>query len=367
MAAMMAAVKTDMGSGFLRRAVAMSVAITLSAMPVVSGEAFAAQACMRGINLSGAEFGEIGGAPDRAYAYPSTRTIRYFAEKGFTSVRLPFKWERLQPKLKGGFDPAELKRLDDTVARLKAARLRVVLDPHNFAVYNQKQINGPDVPTEAFADFWMRLAAHYVDDPSIVFGLMNEPFDMPASQWLPAANAAIAAIRQVGAKNLILVPGVSWTGAHSWMSDGYGGANGEVMLGVKDPANNYAYEVHQYLDADFSGTKDECSRADDAVTALEAFTAWLRKNDKRGYLGEFGAPGAPNCVEGIRKMTAVVEKNPDRWVGWAYWVAGDWWPETEMLNIQPGKSGDRPQLAGLTPYLRDFSASASDCPSLRNR
>ncbi len=70
------------------------------------------------------------------------------AEKGFTSVRLPFKWERLQPKLKGGLDPAELKRLDDTVARLKAARLWVVLDPHNFAVYNQKQINGPDVPTE---------------------------------------------------------------------------------------------------------------------------------------------------------------------------------------------------------------------------
>ncbi|MUZ74608.1 cellulase family glycosylhydrolase [Agrobacterium vitis] len=363
----MAAMTTDRCEGVLKRTIIMSVALTLSVAPVISGQASAGQACMRGVNLSGAEFGEIGGAPDRAYTYPSAKTINYFAEKGFNSVRLPFKWERLQPKLNSAFDADELKRLDTAVAQLKEADIRVVLDPHNFAVYHQKQINGPDVPVEAFADLWMRLAAHYANDQTIVFGLMNEPYDMPASQWLPAANAAIAAIRQVGAKNLILVPGVSWTGAHSWQSDGYGGANGEVMLGVKDPGNNYAYEVHQYFDADFSGTKDECSRAGDAVAAIETFTDWLRKNDKRGYLGEFGAPGAEPCVKGIKDMVAVVEKNPDRWVGWAYWVAGDWWPETEMLNIQPGKSGDRPQLAGLTPYLRDFSAASADCPSLRSR
>ncbi|MFS9599546.1 cellulase family glycosylhydrolase, partial [Klebsiella variicola] len=76
-------------------------------------------------------------------------------------------------------------------------------------------------------------------------------YDVAATQWLSAANAAISAIRQARADNLILVPGTNWTGAHSWLSDDPERANGAVMLGIEDTANNYAYEVHQYLDSDF--------------------------------------------------------------------------------------------------------------------
>ncbi|HBF28585.1 MAG TPA: cellulase, partial [Rhizobium sp.] len=59
--------------------------------------------------------------------------------------------------------------------------------------------------------------------------------------------------------------------------------------------------------------------------------------------------------------------NRDLWVGWSYWVAGDWWSASEPLNIQPTAAGDRPQLAGLKPYLMDFSASSSTCPALRSQ
>ncbi|MGG7519750.1 glycoside hydrolase family 5 protein [Allorhizobium undicola] len=345
----------------------LCAAVLACATAAVSGPGFAAEACFRGINLSGAEFGDVGGKPMTDYAYPTEATIRYFAEKGFNSVRLPFRWEHLQPEPQKPLDADELKRLDTTIRLVKKQKMRIVLDPHNFGSYYKKQVNTADVPVEQFADLWARLAERYGNDQAIAFGLMNEPFDMPASQWLAGANGAIAAIRATGAKNLILVPGTAWTGAHSWESDSYGGANGVIMLGIKDPANNYAYEVHQYFDRDFSGTHDDCSRATDAVAAIDGFTRWLRKNNRRGYLGEFGAPGAAQCVQAIRDMTALVEKNSDRWVGWAYWAAGDWWPETEALNIQPGKNGDRPQMAGLLPALKDYSAAASDCPSLRRR
>ncbi|THF47008.1 glycoside hydrolase family 5 protein [Allorhizobium terrae] len=334
-------------------------ALALSVLPVQAG-----QGCFRGINLSGAEFGKLGGVVNKDYTYPSDATIQYFAEKGFTSVRLPFKWERLQADAMGALNADELKLLDDAVSRIKEAGMNVVLDPHNFAQYKGKFLNTPEVPVDVLADFWGKLASHYANDPAIVFGLMNEPFDMPATQWLPVANAAIAAIRKAGAKNLVLVPGVAWTGAHSWQSERPGGANSVVMLGVKDSANNYAYEVHQYFDADYSGTKAECSGAAGAIAGVENVTKWLRANGKRGYLGEFGAAGDPACVKAIKEMTGVVEANRDLWVGWAYWVAGDWWSPKEPLNIQPGPSGDRPQLAGLKPFLMDFSASSSTCPAL---
>lgn len=341
------------------------VATVLLMLGLLAEPAQAAEPCFRGINLSGAEFGNPDGVADTDYTYPSDSTLAYFAGKGFTSVRLPFLWERLQPRLRGDLDERELGRLKASVVKLRAAGLRVVLDPHNYARYRDAVIGSEEVSSDDFADFWGRLARHFANQPDISFGLMNEPHDMPAAQWLDAANAALARIRGGGADNLVLVPGTAWTGAHSWEGGTYGEPNGQVMLGVVDPVDNYAYEVHQYFDDDFSGTKANCSRAVDAVAAIENFSRWLRTNGKRGYLGEFGVPKDADCVSALAGMVAAVESDRELWVGWAYWVAGDWWPESEALNIQPTAEGDRLQLRGLATALKDFSVSGSSCPALQ--
>ncbi|UDF31320.1 UNVERIFIED_ORG: glycoside hydrolase family 5 protein [Roseateles sp. XES5] len=337
----------------------LTACLTALAMPAQAGAA-----CLAGINLAGAEFGTGRGTYGKDYIYPSAETIAYVAGKGFNAVRLPFKWERLQPRLGRGFDKAERDRLAATVKALRAAGMTVILDPHNYGYYDDGQIGSPAVPDSAFADFWRRLAEDYKDDAGVQFGLMNEPHDMPAPQWLATANAAIAAIREAGATNLVLVPGTIWTGAHSWEEPREGGANGTVMLGIEDPANNHAYEVHQYLDDDFSGKAAACARADDAVKALERFTDWLKRNDKRGFLGEFGGSAEPACLDGLARMTALVRKEAGVWTGWTYWAAGDWWSADEPLNVQPTPAGDRPQLAALAaggalPAKRDA------CPALR--
>jgi len=338
---------------------------TLLSLGVGVGPAHAANSCFRGINLSGAEFGDVGGAHGTDYIYPSDSTVRYFADKGFTSVRLPFRWERLQPRLNADFDEEELGRLQETVTLIRANGMGIILDPHNYARYNDAVVGSDAVPTTAFADFWKRLASVFAGQKDVSFGLMNEPHDILARDWLTGANAAIAGIRAAGAKNLVLVPGTSWTGAHSWKGDGYGGSNADAMLGVVDPAGNFAIEVHQYLDDDFSGTKGNCSRAADAVTALKDFTQWLRENKQRGYLGEFGAPGGDECIQGLKAMIGVVESNHDVWTGWSYWAAGDWWPESEPLNIQPTKRGDRPQMQGLSAALKARLNSGLACTALK--
>ncbi len=76
--------------------------------------------------------------------------------------------------------------------------------------------------------------------------------------------------------------------AHSWQSDGPGGPNGTVMLGVKDPRKNFAYEVHQYFDSDSSGTHDECSGNENARNAIIRMSEWAREHGTRALLGEFG-------------------------------------------------------------------------------
>lgn len=339
-------------------ALAMAAMAAQPALPAPS-------ACFRGINLSGAEFGPLGGEVDKDYTWPTIDTLDYFAGKGFNTVRLPFRWDRLQPELMGELDEAELSRLMETVELIRARGMKTILDPHNYARYKDQVIGSEAVPKEAFADFWGRLARLYANDDRVVFGLMNEPNTMPVGQWVDAANAATDAIRRKArAKNLILVPGTAWTGAHSWMKPIDGEPNGVALKAFRDPEDNFAFEVHQYFDDDFSGTKGNCSRAQDAVAAVRAFTGWLKANGHRGMLGEFGIPGDKACISGLRAMVDVVEKNKDVWTGWSYWVAGDWWSPEEPLNIQPTEDGDRPQLQGLLPALRDLSAEGAACPAL---
>lgn len=345
----------------LRRGLLASLALLACLQPAAASAA----ACFRGVNLAGAEFGAQGDDEyGKDYIYPSPETIAHFAERGFTSIRLPFRWERLQPSLNSALDAEELERLKETVAEIRGQGMGAVLDLHNYARYREEIVGTKAVPDAALADLWTRLAKVFADDSGVSFGIMNEPHGVAASQWLKSANAAIAAIRKAGAKNLVLVPGTAWTGAHSWRSESYGGANASVMTGVEDPAKNFAYEVHQYLDGDFSGTKDSCERGADAVKALEDFTLWLRNNGARGYLGEFGAPAGAECEKSLTAMVKLLEENRDVWTGWAYWAAGDWWPQDEPLNIQPVEGRDRPQLEALLPVLKDRSRAALSCPAL---
>lgn len=343
----------------LRAATALAI-ISMTIQPAWS----AATACFRGINISGAEFGPLDGKVDKDYTWPSIKTLDYFAGKGFNTVRLPFRWDRLQPQLMGEFDEAELSRLMETVELIRARGMTTILDPHNYARYKDQVVGSDAVPKEAFADFWARLATLYASDDQVVLGLMNEPNTMPVTQWVDAANAATKAIREAGARNLVLVPGTAWTGAHSWLKSVDGDPNGVALKDFRDPGGNFAFEVHQYFDDDFSGTKGNCSRANDAVLAVENFTAWLKSNGHRGMLGEFGVPKGEACVAALKAMVDVVERNKDVWTGWTYWVAGDWWSPDEPLNVQPTEDGDRPQLQGLLPALRDLSAEGTRCESL---
>lgn len=307
---------------------------------------------MAGVNLAGAEFGggELPGVYGTHYIYPTEAELDYFTGKGMNVVRIPFLWERLQRTLGGALDSTELGRLDAVVAATTARGAYALVDPHNYARYGGDLVGSAAVPSDAFADFWSRLATEYRDQPLVVFGLMNEPHGLPAEDWLVAANAAVAAIRATGATNLILVPGVAWTGAHSWSSDWYGTPNAQVMAGVVDPLDRFAFEVHQYLDGDSSGTADGCVSATIGSERVAGFTTWLRAEGRRGFLGEFGGGRDPTCDDAVDDLLDALEANDDVWIGWSWWAAGPWWGDY-MFTIEPVDGMDRPQMDVLEAHL----------------
>lgn len=329
----------------------------------------AAQSTIRftGVNLAGAEFGEqsLPGSYGSDYIYPTQTEVDYFVGKGMNVFRLPFRWERLQRAQYASFDASELARINAFVSYATGKGASVVLDPHNYARY-YNQVIGEGVPVDAFADFWIKLANQFKSNDRVIFGLMNEPNSMSTELWRDDANRAIQAIRGTGATNLILVPGNAWTGAHSWTQSWYGTPNAVAMLAITDPINNYAFDVHQYLDGNYSGTSEQCVSTTIGAEKLVEFTNWLRQNSKRGFLGEFGGGRNATCYAALDNMLTYIDANADVWLGWTYWAAGPWWDEyiftLEPTNC-PGSCTDRPQMQPLSGHFAASSPNPTPTPT----
>ena len=285
------------------------------------------------------------------------------------TFRVPFRWERLQRSLCAPSTTPSPRRLSSVVSYATGRGAYVILDPHNYARYNGALVGSGSVPNSAFADFWSRLAAQYKTNSRVIFGLMNEPHDMPTEQWVAAANAAIAAIRAAGAQNLILVPGNAWTGAHAGRTTGTARRTPSRCSNIDDPINNFAFEVHQYLDGRRLGTSRAIAGATIGSQRLAGFTNWLQANGRRGFLGEFAVAGSDDRQRrradrrrDARDMLDYIEDNADVWLGWTWWAGGPWWGEY-MFTLEPQNLGqpneaDRPQLAVLQPHLLPEPASA---------
>lgn len=344
--------------------------VVASAVLLVVGPAVA-EIEYRGVNFSAAEFGYFGlGSPDNQlpgtygtdYLYADESYFDYFHGVGMNTFRIPFRWERIQQSLNGALDSAELSRLTSVVDFATSRGANVILDVHNYARYGTASLGTPMMDA-AFADLWTRLAGEFGSRDGVIFGLMNEPFDLATEQVVDFSNLALGAIRNTGATNLVLVQGNGYSGGHSWAQDWYGTPNAEAMSSIVDPGNNFAFEVHQYVDnnpgvdSDYSGTTDQVESATIAAEKLAGFTDWLRDGGYRGFLGEFGTPASALGVEAMSNGISFVEENSDVWSGWALWAGGPWWDDPEngdryLLSVNPLADGSMaPQLAILGEFL----------------
>jgi endoglucanase len=307
-------------------------------------------AIVRGANVSGGEFGTVPGRYATNYIYPSRAEIAYYAERGFSGLRLPFRWERIQHEIYGGLDvvgngSGDFERVQQVIAWITGHGMVAVIDLHDFGGRKvgraSAKLGTAMLPASALDDLWVRLAKAFKDNDRVWFNLMNEPVGISAARWKMIAQSATNAIRGTGALNRILVPGTAWSGAHSWVSSG----NAAQMATFVDAANNYAFDVHQYLDSDNSGTHAACV-AGAGSRRLDAFTAWAQGAPGRyGFLGEFA--GSDPMVSGQEQcgieLAALLDdaESSGVFIGWTAWGGGRWWNRSYIFRLAPAERGHR--------------------------
>jgi hypothetical protein len=306
----------------------------------------------RGISVSGAEFTPSSitatqlfsnvnvGTYDSDYRYegvPTTissanhLTFSYLFSRGFRTVKIPIRWERIQRTLGGALDSTEVSRLTKELDMANTAGLKVVLDIHNYGLYYldgsqttptqttntgyQFPIGGTVVTQAHFADLWSRMATAFGSHAAIKgYHIMNEPQPtggLTRSVWYSCAQAAVTAIRAVDTNAIIRVGGWQWSDIRAWTTNNPSGP------WITDTVSGKLwYEGHHYWDQDASGGyttyADALAQAvtdgytaganPDALytkilTQLQDFQDWCTTNGVTGVIGEFSWPGNSTTSE----------------------------------------------------------------------
>ncbi|VUC35424.1 unnamed protein product [Clonostachys rosea] len=299
-----------------------------------------------GSNEAGAEFGDkkLPGRLGINYIWPKNESIDTLAKTGMNTFRIPFKMERLVPKnLNGPINETYFNGLQKTVTHITDKGLYAVIDPHNYGRYYGKVITN----VTGFGAWWTTVATRFKNNRLVIFDTNNEFHGMKNELVRDLNQAAINAIRAAGATTqYIWVEGNAWSGAHSWVSSG----NGASLVNLTDPFNRTIYQMHQYLDIDSSGTSSICMSPTVGRDRLKAATQWLRKNGKKGVIGEVAAGNNRICKIAMRSMLQYLKDNSDVWTGWVWWSAGPWWGNY-MFSMEPPNGIAYKQLL---PEIRPF-------------
>ncbi|WP_462382998.1 cellulase family glycosylhydrolase [Pseudomonas sp. Marseille-QA0892] len=332
-----------------------AAALTCGLAWLPTNEANAAGVELLGINLAGAEFtsGILPGKEGTNYFFPTEANFQQWTSKGIRLIRFPILWERLQPVLNGPFDATYAGYIDQTFALADKYNVQLVLDVHNYMRYRNEVIGTGKVSYASYRDLIRKIALRWSSKKSLyAYDIMNEPHDADA-QWPIAAQHGIDAIREIDRVKPIMIEGNAWASAANWPWWN------KSLLNLKDPADNLIFQAHLYFDGNDGGSYKKFDvttvNANYGVERVKPFVQWLKDNNKKGFIGEFGVPGDdPRWFPIMEGMLAYLKENC---IPATYWAAGRSWGNYR-LAIEPKNGADRPQWSVLKKYIDNTSCSA---------
>ncbi|STX29213.1 Endoglucanase precursor [Legionella beliardensis] len=335
---------------------------------------------LAGINLSGLEFGKVIdptvipnlSQEDTDSQYSDLKETEAFIQAGMNTVRVPLSWGYLQ--LDGpGKGSSNLDYYNNYIKpllqTLTKAKVHTIVDLHAYMRYSKfgEQYSGcgpsgncPDGTLidneEAYKSVWSQLIKLIQNDSEInkdyiLLDLMNEPVKVPNDKVFTIQASLIKMLRNNQYTGYILIEGNNWSGLHSW-SDEWVGDNNQVYAnatlftrenfiksGITD-LSKILINVHQYFDADYSGTHDQCltdltSQGPQGFN-LNPFIEFLKNNQLKAIVTEFGVgKDSASCSVALNQFMQYLQQNASKgksygFAGWTIWSSGHGWGDYNL-------------------------------------
>jgi Cellulase (glycosyl hydrolase family 5) len=323
-----------------------------------------------GTNLNGMESATYnhydpasGPIQDTDYPVFTNTLLNYLHSQGVRHIRFVFAWEAMQSSL-GGSIPnnstsnysAYWNNYINAVKRLLALGISVNCGMWQYSA----DTGGTDIAYQGgtfqpsdFGNFWGPFAAAVNsatgNDQRVSFDLINEPHQGAIvagdqiSTWTPYAQAAITAIRNTGATNLILYSGYNYADCASFTSDG----SSNEFLSLTDPGNNLGVTAHNYDGQLSDNISDGGSTDPNALNnACSALISWAQTHNVLVDIGEIAIDnGNPNGSLSLAQTQwtnwqAFCVANKANLISWNWWgcsesQAGyDWWSNEDSTGRQ---------------------------------
>ncbi len=307
-----------------------------------------------GVNLAGADFGtNFPGTNNVDYTYPTSIELDYYHTKGLNLIRLPIKWERIQPVLNGNINESELLRIKNFLLLAQNRNMNVIIDLHNYCRYHtngtDRIIGSNELSIANIKNLWTKLSLALNNYTNIwAYGIMNEPHDLLVNAtWFEIAQEIINGIRINDLKTSILVAGDSYSSAERWMQ------YSNNLKNLSDPSNKLIFEAHVYFDQDASGLyvnnyENEGAYPNIGIDRVKPFVNWLSINNLNGFIGEYGVPANDSrWLVVLNNFLSYIKANC---INGTYWAGGPWWGNY-ILSLEPALGLDKPQMNTLLNHL----------------
>lgn len=296
-----------------------------------------------GVNMAGFDFGmATTGTQDASQILtpPNEQMAHFVNDDKMNIFRLPVGWQFLVDSPGAQLNTGDFARYDSLVQACLSTGAACILDIHNYARWNGAIVGQGGPSNDQLANIWSQLASKYASRSQIIFGVMNEPHDVPSiTTWAATVQACVNAIRTAGATSqIILLPGNDWTGAATFVSDGSFAALSNVK-NIDGSTTNLIFDVHKYLDSDGSGTHTDCVTAN--VDVFNNLASTLRGAGRQAMVTETGGGNTQSCITYVCQEVATLNSNSDVYLGYVAWAAGAWQPSWNYaLDLVPTQNGN---------------------------
>ncbi|KAG1815176.1 glycoside hydrolase family 5 protein [Suillus subaureus] len=310
------------------------VAVALSTTTVLASAHTSTLLKFAGVNIAGFDFGcSTDGTCVASGAVPPVHQLsgidglgqmqHFVNDDGYNMFRLPVGWQYLtNDQMTGVLDKTHFANYNMLVSDCLSTGAYCEIDLHNYARYNGQIIGQGGPSNEIFAELWSNIASHWKNETKVMFGVMNEPHDIPSiATWAESVQSAVTAIRKAGATTqMILLPGTGYASAETFVSSG----SADALATVHNPDGtftNLIMDVHKYLDSDGSGTNAACV-TDGIEDTWKPLTTWLRANGRHALNSETGGGNVDSCVSFVLQEIGYQATQSDVILGYVGWAAG---------------------------------------------